>query len=522
MTKIITAEQAAALVKDNTTIAVGGMGLAGWPEAIAQALEKRFLETGAPRNITVRQGSAIGDWKERGMTRWGHEGLLKRWVGAHIGASPGLAQLSADNKVEAYCLPQGVLVNLWREIAAKRAGLITKVGLGTFVDPRVEGGKMNAVTKDDETIVKVVEFEGEEYLFYKSFPIDVAMIRGTTVDENGNLTQDNESFIAEILPIAQAAKNSGGIVIVQAQYLAKTGTLHPKNVRVPGILVDYIVVTDKEDCIWQTEGTVYNPAFAGHVKVPLEAIPKLPMNERKIISRRAAMELTQGAVVNLGYGMPVDIASVAAEEGVTELMTLTTESGGVGGVPASPPNFGAVYNAEASLQHNAMFDFYDGGGLDVAFLGLAQTDRFGNVNVSKFGRPIGCGGFINITQTSKKVVYTGTFTAGKLQISVSDGKLRIEQEGKNRKFLEHVEQITFSGKYAAQVKQPVLYITERAVFSLIDGDMVLVEIAPGMDIEKDVFGQMGFKPKVSPNLKLMPAEIFAPEWGGLRALMPCK
>lgn len=521
MPKVITAGQAAELIQDGATVAATGFGLAAWAEEVAQAIEKRFVETGHPQNITLTHASAIGDWKERGTTRLGKEGLVKRWIGAHIGSSAGMSKLLMENKMEAYCLPQGVIVQLYREIAAKRPGLITKVGLGTFVDPRIDGAKMNAATTED--IVKVVEFEGEEWLFYKTFPINVALIRGTVVDENGNLSMDKEGVLMEALPLAQAAKNSGGIVIVQAEYLAAAGALHPKQVKVPGILVDYIVVAEKQESCWQTEGLYFNPAFAGDIKVSLKSIPELPMDERKIVARRAAMELTANTIVNLGVGMPSDVAAIAAEEGITDALTLTTEAGGIGGVPASLPHFGQAYNAEAIVDHHSQFDYYDGGGIDTAFLGLAQTDKDGNVNVSKFkGRPMGCGGFINITQSSKKVVYCGSFTAGGLEIAVEDGKLVIVKEGRNKKFIEHVEHITFSGKYAAQVKQPVVYVTERAVFVLENGQVTLTEIAPGVDLEKDVLALMDFKPVISPDLKTMPSEIFQPKWGGLKQIIEAK
>lgn len=521
MSKLITTEQAAALIKDGATVAATGFGLAGWAEEVAQAIEKRFLETGQPRNITFMHASAIGDWKERGTTRLGKEGLVKRWIGAHIGSSANMSRLVAENKIEGYCLPQGSILHLFREIAAKRPGLFTKVGLGTFVDPRLDGGKMNALTT--EPINKVVEFEGEEWLFYPTFPINVALIRGTTIDEHGNLTMEKEGPLVEALPVAQAAKNSGGIVIAQAEYLAKAGTLHPKAVRVPGILVDYIVVATKQDACWQTEGTYFNPAFAGEIKVPISIIPELPLDDRKIIARRAAMELIPDAIVNLGVGIPSDVAAVAAEEGVSDIMTMTTEVGGIGGVPASLPHFGHSYNAEAVVEHHAQFDYYDGGGIDVAFLGLAQTDKAGNVNVSKFkGRAMGCGGFINITQTSKKVVYCGSFTAGGLQVTAKDGKLIILQEGKGKKFVDQVEHVTFSGKYAAKVGQPVVYVTERAVFMLENGEVTLVEIAPGVDLDKDVLAFMEFKPRISPNLKTMPAGIFQPKWGDLKQLIKAK
>jgi propionate CoA-transferase len=521
MSKLVTAGQAAALIPDGATVAATGFGLAAWAEEIAQAIEQRFVETGHPQNITLAHASAIGDWKERGTTRLGKEGLIKRWIGAHIGSSAGMSKLLAENKMEAYCLPQGVIVQLYREIAAKRPGLLTKVGLGTFVDPRVDGAKMNSVTTED--LVKVVEFEGEEWLFYKTFPIDVALIRGTTVDENGNLTMENEGVLMEALPLAQATKNSGGIVIVQAEYLAKAGSLHPKQVRVPGILVDHIVIATSKDSCWQTEGLYFNPAFAGDIKVPLTSIPELALDERKIIARRAAMELAPNTIVNLGVGIPSDVAAIAAEENVTGLLTLTTEAGGIGGVPASLPHFGQAYNAEAVVEHHSQFDYYDGGGIDVAFLGLAQTDKDGNVNVSKFkGRPMGCGGFINITQSSKKVVYCGSFTAGGLEVTGRDGRLVIGKEGKNKKFIDSVEQITFSGKYAAEIKQPVVYVTERAVFVLENGQVTLTEVAPGIDLEKDVLALMDFKPAISPNLTTMPGEIFQPRWGQLKQILEAK
>lgn len=510
MAKIITSEQAAALIKDNSTIAIGGMGLGGWPEEVAQSIEKRFLETGEPKYLSIKQGSAIGDWKERGTTRWGHEGLVKKWAGAHIGSSHGLSSLVLKNKISAHCLPQGVVVNLWREIAAHRAGLITKVGLGTFIDPRLEGGKLNSVTNED--LVKVVEFEGEEWLFYKAFPVDFALLRGTVADENGNITIENEGWKYEALQIAEAAKNTGGVVIVQVEYLAKAGTLHPKKVQVPGVMVDYVVVATKQEACWQTEGTYYNPAFSGDIKVPLMAIEPLSLNERKIIGRRCSMELKKNMIVNLGYGIPTFVASVAAEENVFNDITLSTESGAFGGIPATPPDFGSSYNAEALIEHGAVFDYYDGGGLDIAYLGLAQTDKNGNINVSKFsGKVIGCGGFINISQNAKKVVFCGTFTNGAV-VEVDQGKLNIVTEGKRKKFVDHVEQITFSGKYAAKTKQQVIYITERAVFTLEDGEMTLTEIAPGIDLNKDILDQMEFRPKVSKDLKTMAIDIFQDKW----------
>ncbi len=520
MSKVITAEQAAAKVKDGATVCASAITLAGWPEEVAMAIEKRFMETQQPKNLTLVHASGIGDWKTKGTQHFAHPGLVKRWIGGHTGVSPDMAKMIIEGGCEGYCLPQGVVCQLWREIAAKRPGLITKIGLGTFVDPRLEGGKMNKATTKE--IVKVIELEGEEWMFYPIFKVDVAIIRGTTADEAGNLTVDNEGVLMECLPLAQAASNSGGIVIAQVEYLAQTGTLHPKNVRVPGVLIDYIVVAKPENH-WQAGDTAFNPAFSGDVRIPLDGIPELPLDERLIISRRAAMELTPGSIVNLGIGVPDGVAIVAGQENAADLLTLTSESGTIGGVPAGGHNFGMTFNAQAFVEQQAQFDWYDGGGLDQAFLGAAEVDSTGNVNVSKFkGRCVGCGGFINITQNAKKVVYCGTFTAGGLKVAIVDGKLVIKQEGKGKKYVKKVEQVTFSGAYASKTHQPVLYVTERAVFELQNGEVTLIEIAPGINLEKDILAQMEFMPRISSKLKPMPPEIFHEKWGGLRKLIEAK
>lgn len=543
MAQLITAQQAAKLIPDGATVGFAGMGLSGWPEELACAIRDSFRETGHPRDLNLKQGSALGDWGygnqylgwdrtprkdsdgpadgNRGITRLGEAGpgLVKSWTAAHIGSAFALNQLVRQNQVECHCLPQGVIVNLWREIAAGRPGLLTKIGLGTFVDPRMEGGRMNEATREDAA--KLVEFEGEEYLFYKSFPVHVALLRGTTADENGNITFEHESMMNEGLSVAMAAKNSGGIVIVQVEYVTKSGAMNPKEVKIPGILVDYVVqATDPMAC-WQTEGVYFEPAFSGQVKKPVDALPRLPLGDRKIMCRRCAMELTQGSIVNLGIGIPADVASVVAEEGFAEEVTLTSETGAVGGVPAAPPNFGSSYNPECTMVHNDMFDLIDGGGLDITVLGLAQADEEGNLNVSKFGpRLTGPGGFINITQSAKKVVFCGNFlTKGKMK--VEDGKLVILEEGSAHKFVRRVEQITFSGKYA-RPDQTILYVTERCVFQLVDGRMTLIEIAPGVDLERDILAHMDFQPVISPRIKQMDSAIFQEKWGGLGSYMKQK
>jgi propionate CoA-transferase len=516
--KVISAEEAAALIQDGVTICSPIIGLAGWAEEIGRAIAKRYEETGHPKGLTLVCGSAMGNHKDKGPHVIGLEGLITRFIGAHTHGSPNIGALIQNNKMLAYCFPQGIVVQLYREIAAKRAGMISKVGLGTFVDPRIEGGKMNDLTRKAPDLNEVVTFAGEEWLWYKPFPIHVGLIRGTKADERGNISMEKEGAALEALQVAQAARNSGGIIIAQVEYLAKAGTLHAKTIQVPGVLVDYIVVAkNPQEFHMQSEGIYYQPAFSGDVRVPLGALPKLPFDERLFILRRAALELTANSVVNLGIGIPDRLATVAAHEGVTEMLTLTTEVGGVGGVPAGWPNFGMTYNAEAFVNHPNMFDWYDGGGIDQAFLGMGEVDKFGNVNVSKFNsRPIGCGGFINITTASKKVVYCGTFTTSGLKVLAVDGKVQILQEGSHKKFLDHVEQITFSGKYAAKSKKPILYVTERAVFQLVDGEVTLVEIAPGINLEKDILAHMDFKPRIAPDLKLMPEEIFYPEWGKLK------
>ncbi len=511
--KIVTAKEAIRLVRSGDTVALDGLMGGGSPEELIAALEKRYLETGEPRNLTLLYASGIGDSKDKGVNRLDHEGLLKRVIAGHWGMTPKLQKLAMDEKIEAYNLPQGVLSHMFRDIAAGNPRTISRVGVGTYVDPRLEGGKVNTVTTED--LVEVVVFDGKEYLAYRTMPVQVAFVRGTTADLDGNITMEREAMTLEALPVAMAAKNSGGLVIVQVERTADRGALNPRDVKIPGILVDCVVVSQPENH-WQTSGTQYSPAYSCEFKIPAASVAPLEMDERKIIARRAAFELRPNMVVNLGIGMPEGVASVANEEGIFEFLTLTTETGSIGGIPSGGKDFGTSTNMDCMLDMHMQFDFYDGGGLDLTCLGMAQMDRHGNVNVSRFGPKLaGCGGFIDISQNSKKIVFVGTFTAGKTQVAVDDGALRIVKEGGLRKFVNDVEQITFSGETARKNNLEVIYITERCVFRLTGEGVELTEAAPGMDLEKDILAYMDFAP-IMKNLKPMDARIFKMSPMGLK------
>ena len=503
----VTADEAVRIVRSGDTVVIGGSGGGhAVPEALMAALEKRFLAEGAPARITAVHPVGLGNGKGLGAGHLAHEGLLKRVVSGTFVNSPKISDLALADKIEGYTLPQGALSQLMREIAAGRAGLLTKTGLHTFVDPRQSGGRQSVSAKED--LVELVNFRGEDYLFFKPFHIDVCFLRGTTADEDGNITMEEEAVFGEMLSEAQATRRCGGVVIVQVKRMARAGTLPAKQVKIPGILVDLVVVEPQQ---MQTYDTYYSPSYAGELKIPLSDIPVLPLDSRKIIARRASLELFPGAICNLGSGISTGIANVAAEEDILERICLTNEQGLIGGAPASGNEAGAARNFAAMVDQPYQFDFYDGGGLDLAFLSFAEFDEAGNVNVSRFGgRIVGPGGFINISQNAKTAVFSGTFTAGKSAFSWPGGKMQIDQDGSGQKVVKQVEQITFSGSYARSRGQRVLYVTERAVFQLGEAGVELIEIAPGIDLERDIVARMGFTPKISPHLATMDARLFQP------------
>jgi len=502
---VITADDAAAMIPSGATVAITGAG-GGIiePTTLITALAKRFNETRQPDNLTLLHTTGLGDRNNRGMSPLAIEGMCKRVIGGHWGQSPRLADMAEANAFEAYCLPQGVLSQLFRASAAGQPGVLTHVGLGTYIDPRKTGGKLNARTTED--LVKVMEIDGKEWLFYSAIPPTVAFLRGTSADTDGYISMEDEITYLDGLAIAQAAHNAGGLVFVQVKRLVKAGSLHPRSIKIPGFLVDGIIVDSDQTQLYDAP---INRFFSGDYAAEVEEVPPLPLDERKVIVRRALMQVCPGDVGNIGVGISDGIGAVAGEEGVDEDFVLTVETGPIGGITAKGIFFGASVNMRALVDMPSQFDFYGGGGLDICFLSFAEIDAHGNVNVSRFNNKIqGVGGFVDISSKSKKLVFNGTLTAGGLKTKVGGGKIEITQEGRFKKFIAEVEEVSFSAEQALNRGQEVLYITERAVFRLVPGGLELIEIAPGMTPEKDVFPHMAFTPAVSADLREMDPRYF--------------
>lgn len=513
MSKIVSADDAIALVQSNDVLAVSGYGTNGVPEKLLASLESRFLADHDPKNLTLMFAGGIGDGKDRGLNRLGYEGLLQRVIGGHFGLIPRIEKLALNNKIAAYNFPEGVITHLYRNIAAGKRGALSKIGLETFVDPRIEGAKVNTAARDD--LVALLKVNGEELLYFSGFPINVAFIRGTTADSEGNISLEREALSLENLSLAMAAKNSGGIVICQVERLAQKNSIDARHVRIPGFMVDCVVLAEPEFHMQNYEEQ-YNPALSGEIKAPLETLPPLPLDEKKVVARRAAMELQPQAIVNLGLGIASSIGNITNEEKISDQIMLTADPGIYGGVPLAGHRFGAALNYVASIDHSTQFDFIDGGGIDIACLGFAECDGRGNVNASRFADRIsGCGGFINISQNSKKVIFVGTFTSGGVEVEIDNGSLHIRKEGKYPKFVDQVGQITFSGERAGRGHRTVLYVTERCVLALRENGLELVEYAPGIDLDNDILALLPFEPIVD-NPRLMSTSLFQPGPMGLR------
>lgn len=507
--KFISAKEVAKKIENHSIVATGGFVGIGVAEEVLTEIENHYLENKQPTNLTLIYAAGQGDGKSKGLNHLAHEGMVNKVIGGHWGLAPKLGNLALENKIQGYNLPQGVISHMFRDLASGKKGTISKIGIGTFVDPQLQGGKVNEITSEE--IVKEIFIDNERHLYFKApSKIDFAILRGTLADEDGNISLEKEALTLESLALAMATKNSGGKVVVQVEKKVKNGSINPKLVGIPSIFVDYVVLCSDVKYHHQTFATEYDEAFVNSSILLNNTKEKSVLDERKVIARRCAMFLSKDdKILNYGIGMPEGIAEVLRDGNQEHLFTPTVEPGAIGGTPAGGLSFGASVTPQAIIDQPYQFDFYDGGGLDVAFLGLAQCDSNGDINVSKFGPKIaGCGGFINISQNAKKVVFCGTFTAGGLKVQVKDGKINILTEGKSKKFIKEVEQITFSSKTANLNNQPVYYVTERAVFKLSKNGLELIEIAPGVDLEKDILDNMEFRPIISSELKLMDKKIF--------------
>lgn len=512
--KLVDIGAAVRQVGDGDTVIIGGSGAGhAVPQLFIDRLAARFRDEDSPRGLTMVRVVGIGDFAERGMSQLALSGLMKRTIGSNIGNEPALGALVERGEVEGYSFPQGVLSQLCREIAAGRPGLITHIGLDTYVDPRQTGGKQGPARQD---LVELIELGGREWLFYHAFPIDVAVIRGSMIDEVGNLSMEREAVRGEMLAMAMAARNSGGIVIAQARELVPSGSLHRRRVEVPGALIDFAYLDPGQT---QTYLTDYSPHYSGEQRLdPGPERPSPPLDVRTVIARRSLLEFEPGDICNLGFGISQEIGEIAREEGIEDRLVLTVEQGVFGGVPVSGADGGAGFNYQALLDQPSMFDFYDGGGLDVASLSFAEVDARGNVNVHAFpGRLRGPGGFLNISARTAKVCFVGTLSTGGLSTEVSGGRIHIVEEGSTPKFVERVAEISFSGSRSS-AEQQVRYITERAVFALLDGVVTLVEVAEGIDVEADIIAHMGFRPALADPIRTMDPRVFRPGPMGLASV----
>lgn len=511
--QLIDVEEAVRAIADGATVIVGGSGAGhAVPQLFIDTLASIYQREGRPRDLTTVRVVGIGDFDQRGFSQLALPGLMRRTIGSNIGNEPALGEMVAAGQLEAYSFPQGVLSQLCREIAAGRPGLLTASGLDTYVDPRQGGGRQGTATQD---LVEVVELAGKEWLFFRSFPIDVAVIRGSVIDEDGNLSLEDEAIDGEMLAMAMAAHNSGGKVIAQARRLVARASLAPRRVKVPGALIDFAYLDPEQT---QTYLTRYSPFYAGQLRAPAGALSPVPLDIRKAIARRSLLEFRPGDICNLGFGISQSIGAIAAEEGVADRLVLTVEQGMFGGVPAGGQDGGAGVNQQAIIDQPSMFDFYDGGGLDVASLSFAEVDAEGNVNVHAFeGRLRGAGGFPNIAARTRRLCFVGTFTAGGFAADLSTGRLVIEKEGSTPKFVPRVREVTFSARMARHRQQQVRYITERAVFALDEDGVTLLEVADGIDVERDVIAHMGFRPRVGVRVGRMDPRLFEAGPMGLAA-----
>ena len=516
MAKIISAAEAVELMHDGMTLGVSGFGAFASPDTILEAMGKSFREKGTPRALTIVSGVAPGDFMEDGcgMSKIKDEGIIDTLIASHLRMSPAVGRACSENRIAAYTMPLGVYGQLMAAIGGHRPGVITHVGLHTYADPRQEGCRINDRAKEQgREIVRLMQIDGRDYLFYKAFKIDACILHASLADEDGNISAENEPLKSDLLELASAVHNNGGTVIVEVNEVVKAGSLDPRHVLIHKSSVDYVVRADKQANI----ALGYFPQMIGDIRMPEgQGVPPMPLTGKKVIARRAAMELEPGMLVNLGIGIPASVANVANEEGISGQLTLSLETGVYGGVPLDGTLFGSAVNPDSISRSADMFVTYDGGGLDLTVLGCAEADPSGSVNVSKFGgRCVGPGGFVNISQNTPRVCFAFSFTSGRSGIAVEDGKLVIRRDGSGIKFKKQLEQVTFSSRYAQETHQQVMFITERAVFRVIDGRLTLTEIAPGVDLERDILGKMEFVPEIAPDLREMDARLFRPEKMGL-------